>query len=40
MDWVLETSTDAEKAFAAGIASPYYRSRGLPDAGPGPIPAP
>jgi hypothetical protein len=40
MDWVLETSADAEKAFAAGIASPYYRSSGLRDPGPGPIPAP
>jgi hypothetical protein len=40
MDWVLETSADAGKAFAAGIASPYYRSSGLPDPPPGPIPAP
>lgn len=40
MDWVLETSAEAEKAFAASIASAYYRSSGLPDPGPGSIPAP
>ncbi len=38
MDWVIESSQDAQAAFAKGIASPYYRGGGFEDLATSPIP--
>jgi hypothetical protein len=40
MDWPLESSSEAEAAFRAGIADPRYLEGNYPDLPPGPVPTP